>query len=470
MSKLKSTSHFLAFAYTFVLMAFIGCQSIDPTPDSIDPGTQPSDLTKALKINGKLKSGGLLAGVNDPSFRIEKYQPSASVTSDNSLFVPFVYTIGSIQKLKGIYLQVEGADVYWDIPYQPSKARLGDVNANPERNGFVLDVGIPAHILAGNFRIFYQLYDDKGKASEPVPMQVGIVQPVDFCANGGTTLGLVKGQDGMTVRSYELGNKAGWVTIRYNTFTVKDRIDIQYAGEWVRSTGQLLEKGQTPPVGQCNNVSAANGFVGQKSELNVYYDPKKGKRIDIYVSGCLDGGTQWEFEVTDCPSERAYLGIHSSEPANDCKNDCTNYGHAWVSLTDNGKTTYYGLWPDWHPEVTKRGLANGKGSDIRTGIESGFGEQTRYYLLDNTQKESFEIFLQRNLTYNPLLYNCTSFVGDIVYASVGERIKFKKYGLPLPCALSTSIVALNTSNPTINYTPIGMKYTNFSRSFCEPKQ
>ena len=310
MSKIKSTPRLLTLAYALVLTAFLGCHSGDPTPTAIHPTTQPTELSQALKINGKLKSGSLLAAVQDPAFQIEQSQPSASLTADNSLFIPFVYAINSTQKLKGIYLQVEGAEVYWDIPFRPANARLDDVNANPERNGFVLDVGIPAQVQAGNFKIRYQLYDDRGKVSEPATMDVEIVPPVDFCGNGGSTLGLEKGQDGITVRSYELGNKAGWVTIRYNTFTVKDRIDIQYAGEWVRSTGKLLEKGQTPPIGSCNNVSATNGFVGQKSEFNVYYDPKKGKRIDIYVSGCLDGGTQWEFEITDCPSERAYLGVH----------------------------------------------------------------------------------------------------------------------------------------------------------------
>ena len=59
---------------------------------------------------------------------------------------------------------------------------------------------------------------------------------------------------------------------------------------------------------------------------------------------------------------------------------------------DNGKTTYYGLWPDRHSEIKSRGLDNGAGTDIRTGIESGIGEVSRYYLIDATQKENFEKF------------------------------------------------------------------------------
>lgn len=387
MKKTSFITILLTVLFLVSLFTLDSCKPGDVVPTSIDPATQPTEFTEALKLTGKIKNGSIPTGKRDATFRIEKAQASASITNDNSLFVPFVYAIKPSQKLKGFYVQIKGSTSYWDVPYLTKSARMGAVNENPEKNGFVLDIGIPKHILNGKFELLYQLYDDKGNVSEAITMKGELVSSVDYCANGGMTLGRVSGQDGITVRSYELGNKPGWVTIKYNTYVVKDRIDIRYAGAWIQSTGPLLSKNQTPPIGQCSNVSAAQGFVGQSGEFNIYYDPKKGKRIDVYVSGCLDGGTQWTFEVIGCPEEGAYLGIHSSEPANGCKNDCKNWGHAWVSLTEDGKTTYYGLWPDKHDEVVKRGLANGKGSDIRTGIESGFGEQVRFYhILDFGRK------------------------------------------------------------------------------------
>ena len=453
------------------LLVLDSCKSSDVTPSSIDPATQPTEFTEALIVTGKTKKGTMPSGKRDVTFRIEKLQPSASVTNDNSLFIPFVYAIKPSQKLKGFYLQIKGSDVYWDIPYITKPARLGAVNENPEKNGFVLDVGIPKQILNGKFEMLYQIYDDQGNVSEPARMSGTIVPSVDYCANGQTKLGQVSGQDGMTVRSFDLGDNPGWVKIKYNTYTVKDRIDIQYAGEWVRSTGPLLAKNQTPPVGQCSNVTAAQGFVGQTGEFDIYYDPKKGKRIDVYVSGCLDGGTQWIFEIMGCPEEKAILGVHSSEYADDCKNDCTHWGHAWVSLTDKGKTTYYGLWPDNHAEVTSRMLANGPGSDIRTGIENGMGNQNRYYTVDKVQLQRFQQFLGRNLTYSVFTYNCASFASDIVAETVGERLAFKA-GLdyayrPMPCALSVSIRNAKASNPTGVDNPTTVRYTNFSHSFCQ---
>lgn len=454
------------------LLVLDSCKPGDVTPASIDPATQPTEFTEALTLSGKTKTGAMPTGKQDVTFRIEKSQPSASVTNDNSLFIPFVYAIKPSQKLKGFYLQIKGSNVYWDIPFITKPARVGAANENPEKNGFVLDVGIPKHILNGKFEVVYQLYDDKGNVSTPVSMKSELVSSIDYCQTERTTLERVSGQDGITVRSYEMGDKPGWVTIKYNTYTVKDRIDIRYSNEWILSTGPILSKSQTPPIGQCSNVTAAQGFVGESGEFNIYYDPKKGKRIDVYVSGCLDGGTQWVFEILGCPEAKAYLGIHSSEPANNCKNDCTNWGHAWVSLTEDGKTTYYGLWPDKHDEVKKRGLANGNGSDIRTGIESGFGENVRFYLITQAQKTRFLEFLKRNLTYTWYSYNCASFASDIVFETVGERVSPNgpvEYAFkPMPCALSQAVSALNKAKPSnANYTPIGIKYTNYSRTFCE---
>ncbi|GHB88983.1 hypothetical protein [Persicitalea jodogahamensis] len=291
----------LTWAFALSLLLLHSCHHPDVPPQAIDPSTQPTQLTGALKTGGKLKSGGLLAGVKDGSLLVEKSQPSASVTSDNSLFIPFVYGIDPAYKLRGFYLQVRGSDNYWDIPYRAANARTDGTNANPERNGFVLDIGIPAHILTGKFELIYQIYDDKGRVSQPITMSVEIVSAVDYCNAGGTSLGSVSGQDGITVRSYELGDKPGWVTIGYDTYTVKDRIDIRYAGEWIASTGKLLAPNQVPPIGRCGTVTAADGFVGKRDSFRVFYDPKKGKRLDIYVSGCLDGGTQWVFALDGCP-------------------------------------------------------------------------------------------------------------------------------------------------------------------------
>ena len=58
------------------------------------------------------------------------------------------------------------------------------------------------------------------------------------------------------------------------------------------------------------------------------------------------------------------MGIHSNVAGDGA---ALSAGHAWVTITQKGKTTFYGLWPDAHP----RTVDNGDASDIRIGLEVG---------------------------------------------------------------------------------------------------
>ena len=81
--------------------------------------------------------------------------------------------------------------------------------------------------------------------------------------------------------------------------------------------------------------------------------------------------------------ENMILGIHSNIAGDD--NDYTG-GHAWLTITEKGKTTFYGLWPDAHPSV----VDNGDDSDIRVGLEaSAKAVASRYYKLSEAQAIHF---------------------------------------------------------------------------------
>ena len=68
------------------------------------------------------------------------------------------------------------------------------------------------------------------------------------------------------------------------------------------------------------------------------------------------------------------LGIHS----NVVGSASYTAGHAWITVTRNGLTKYYGLWPDEHPLT----LDNGPGWDMRTGMErNSKPKASRYYKL-----------------------------------------------------------------------------------------
>lgn len=99
-------------------------------------------------------------------------------------------------------------------------------------------------------------------------------------------------------------------------------------------------------------------------------------------------------------SDRIVLGIHSNI-APDGDAGLTD-GHAWISVTQGGKTQTYGLWPDGHPYIRQQGLDNGEGSDIRTGIESGIGREpaaSRYYELTPEQFRRLQTELGRDVDW-----------------------------------------------------------------------
>jgi hypothetical protein len=79
--------------------------------------------------------------------------------------------------------------------------------------------------------------------------------------------------------------------------------------------------------------------------------------------------------------DKVILGIHSqTDPNTQGSFNQLIDGHSWISVTRNGTTEHYGLWPDSHP----RGIDNGAASDIRNGIEGerGFNPSiSRYYEL-----------------------------------------------------------------------------------------
>ena len=181
-------------------------------------------------------------------------------------------------------MQVQGASFYWDIP---------GGNSNPVSGQVQLPIYIPGNVLDGTFTLLYCIYDDNGLVSNVLSTQITIAPP-QSCP------GSESGSDGLTIFEYDLGETAGEVTINYETFTVPDRIDVEYKGQWIDGTGSSFGSSQFPPQLDCNNATAADGFVGQSGTFTVNHTPGSDNNIKIYVSGCIGGGTAWNIQVS-CP-------------------------------------------------------------------------------------------------------------------------------------------------------------------------
>ena len=120
-------------------------------------------------------------------------------------------------------------------------------------------------------------------------------------------------------------------------------------------------------------------------------------------------------------------------------------GHSWLSLTRDGKTEVYGLWPDNHPRVAD----NGDGTDIRVGQERRFhSDADRYFELSPEQARKFEAALKGNVTWSPTT-TCAGWASDTVTDVTGRRLDATEFMLiETPRELIRTIRELERSQPT----------------------
>ena len=454
----RTSSYFLSISVIpLILLSGSGCETSALV--EINPLEDPSAFSRSLLIEGGKNRNGDVPTTNEPSeLVISKSQPSATVSSDNFLFIPFLAT--SSEGARGVYLQIEGADNYWEIPLS-SRADSASSSSKNSTNTFteVLSIGIPENVQEGIFNISYQLFGSNGKTGAAAMLKTNVTFPIDYCESG-EQIGQVEGQDGISAQSYSLGDDPGFITIDYETFTVPDRVDIRYNKQWIRSTGELLA-GAAPPIKECANVVAGDGFLGTSGVFHIFYDPKVSKKIDVYVSGCLDGGTQWNYNIVECPKEKPIIGIHSNSPP---ESELVS-GHAWISLTRDGTTQFYGLWPDAHGDVED----NGNGTDIRINQERGFGRYSRFLPIDEDQLDRLNFKLGQNETW-AYTYNCSSWAEEVYEYVTNENVSADEFitGSPLetPRKLSEGILELERRYPTSNYRPEDIGEDSSSCSFC----
>lgn len=424
---------------TFLLLTILSITACKKDFDlPIDPDTDKNRLSEALQIKGALKKGNIPSALGNGA-KIYSSVPTASVTPDNIVFIPFVHSFGNA--LRGIYLKVAGADTYWETP----------VSTDPNNIGLIA-LGLPENVIDGVFDLEYAVFDNAGNVSHPVSMSITVNLPIDYC-NGSTPDDWVEGADGITNATYELGKSPGWVIIEFDTYSVPDRIDLRYGHEWIRSTGNLLDNADPrPPVKPCDQVVPGDGFLGQHNYFGFYYDPKISKKVSIYVSGCLDGGTQWKFRIVNCPLDLPLIGVHTSVSSNWPLINIWNHGHAWITITEHGKTTRYGLWPDYNDDIEAAGLGNGPGTDVRTNFENGTGLYSRFSLIQPDKLAEVSAFITKNWEYSLLTRNCATFAQKTWFVATGEDMDAAEIwngsSIESPRKLGSSIESLEYWDPT----------------------
>ncbi len=145
------------------------------------------------------------------------------------------------------------------------------------------------------------------------------------------------------------------------------------------------------------------------------------------------------------------LGVHSNVAG-----DTSEYtgGHAWLTISHDGVTTHYGLWPDAHPNV----VDNGDDSDIRVGMEaSATAVASRYYRLSDAQAKHFNALMTANVAWR-YTNTCASWASEVVRDVVSEDVDADDWGgFETPRELGRNILKLEAAGPTSLGCPKALK-------------
>jgi len=286
---MKNTYTLLAFA--LLLITFSSCSKEEEDMTRIEVNLDCIDVNNANLLSNALNIGGKnVTGITnyslenkfyksdeDNNLRIQYGLESAAVSSESTMYLPLFAEAND--DLAGVLLSVRGADTYWKI------------DAENKDGDFFLSIDLPCS-EQGTFHFEYRVFDIHGNISNRNECRVRVIPDVEMCGSSQS------GADGLTITSYNLNTQATKLEFRYDTYTVPDRVDVKYGDEWIFSTGDLLSSNNPyPEIKDCNDVVPGDGFYGQWGVETFDYEPNSGKRLSIYVSGCLNDNTAWDYSI-----------------------------------------------------------------------------------------------------------------------------------------------------------------------------
>ena len=145
----------------------VGCgEAYDEEEEEIDPG-DASAISSVLVIPDAREREG---DPPPPSRSLSAPDVNGGLgrvnSSNGSTFLlPFRYE--TIQKLLGYYIQIQGADVYFDVPYRGTSSTRGEI---------VITISIPTNVTEGSFTVVYCVYDAQERVSNIIRTTVEVVR------------------------------------------------------------------------------------------------------------------------------------------------------------------------------------------------------------------------------------------------------------------------------------------------------
>jgi len=276
----------------FVLMAifmFNGCSNDDSKEDTglIIPSNSDA-LSRVLVIpNAVAIDSPELPTSSDATYApivSNNMDTNISYSSGSQIILPIDVSSPTGINIKGVYVQVEGASTYFDV----------SIDSSTSNGTFAIPIYLPDVVGTGDFVLILKFYDHNGNISLEVSVNVNVTQP-SIC---NTTK--ASGGQGLTSILFELADEPGTIKIDYETYTVKDKIDVFQNGVWLGGTGPQTDRATLRRALNCNVATTELGYVGQSGSFVFIYNPELGQEIEVVVSGCENGGTAWQYTFS-CP-------------------------------------------------------------------------------------------------------------------------------------------------------------------------
>ncbi len=263
--------------------------------------------------------------------------------------------------------------------------------------------------------------------------------------------------------------------------------DFLIASHRVYSSFGLLTDEYDPATGTASGVDLEYGFTarftdpltGMTHHQFRWYDPQLGKWISEDPLGFAAGDINTTRYVANAPltytdptgliavsiadgnddsrhgilayDEPVYvIGIHSGTNGN-------GGGHSWVSIYIPERETYitYGLYPDNHATVIRRGLNDADRSDVRVNFERNFGEgdHHRYINATSEQLRKFNEFIEQDHR-SSANHTCAEWASQCWQHTTGEYLNPNgTLGFETPQALSKAILIVESEKPTSSPRP-----------------
>ena len=271
-----------------LILLMINCSKEEDGSNSVSP-SDPDAVSEVLVIpNAEVVNSSSLPASSDASVAptVSNMDINISYSAGGQIYLPSDVAAPSQNNIVGVYVQVEGASTYFDVP----------INANTSAGLISIPIDLPSIVGPGNFTLLLQFYDSAGNVGLIYEINITVTDP----SNCDTTK--VSGGEGLTSNIFDASNRAGIITLEYETYTVPDKIDIFQNGVWLGGTGPQTDRSTLRRAANCNVATVAKGYIGAEGQFVFPYNPAMGREIEVVVSGCENGGTAWEYTFS-CPEE-----------------------------------------------------------------------------------------------------------------------------------------------------------------------